>query len=228
MPRPQAVPVTRRTLVRAARTPGLVEQRRVRRRDLGLRPADRRERVDARDRVEQPRRRHPLVDLAQDPRALHFLAKLGLARHVQRDGARDPDDRRARGCAEHQPAERVEHAQRRHRRRGSVGSCPPDRRGALEEDAEHDRPAERDERRVRRLAAREELRRELGAEVRAGRDPRRARTRRRRARAAARSAPRARSRPRRSSRPWSQQLLVEDVVVDAPVTLPDLVRPSPV
>ena len=74
-------------------------------------------------------------------------------------------------------------------------ACPPDRRNAVQQGAEDDRAAERDERRVRRLAAREQLRRELRAEVRAGRDPRRARTRRRRARGAARSAPPPRSPP---------------------------------
>ena len=80
MPRPHAVPVTRKTLGRAASTPGALEQLRVGRRDPRQRPADGGERVDARDRVEQPRRRHSLVDLAEDARALHLLAQLRLAR----------------------------------------------------------------------------------------------------------------------------------------------------
>ena len=115
--------------------------------DLRQRPADRRERVDARDRIEQPRRRHPLVDLAEDPRALHLLAQLRLAGHVQRDGAGDPDDRRPGRRAEHEPAERVEHAQRRHDEEARADRVARDRRRALDE---HGRA--RPPRRVRRAA----------------------------------------------------------------------------
>ena len=147
------------------------QQRRIGWRNVRLRPADREERVDARDRVEQARRRHTLVDLAEDPRALHLLSQLPLAGQVERDRAQDPDDRGAGGGAEHEPAEGVEPPQRRQREEARPDRAAGHRRDALEEDHEHGRPAERDERRVRRLAAGEELRRELGAEVRADGDP---------------------------------------------------------
>ena len=104
MPSPHAVPVTRKTLGLASRTPALSSSAGSGGATLGYRPEDRRERVDARDRVEQSRRRHARVELAEDPRALDLLAKLRLAGHVERDGARDPDDRRAGGSAEHEPA----------------------------------------------------------------------------------------------------------------------------
>ena len=124
------------------------------------------------DRIEQPRRRHPLVDLAEDARALYLLAQLCLAGCVQRGSAGDPDDRRAGRRAEHEPAHRVQHAQRGHDEESPADRVARDRRHALDERGPHDRPAECGERRVGRLAPGQELRRELGAEVRAGRDPR--------------------------------------------------------
>ena len=135
MPRPQAVPVTRKTLGRASSTPALWRRLGVGRGDLRQRPADRRERVDPLDRVEQPRRRHPLVDLAEDARALHLLAQLRLAGCVQRGGAGDPDDRRAGRRAEHEPAHRVEHAQRGHDEESPADRVARDRRHALDEAA---------------------------------------------------------------------------------------------
>ena len=151
---------------------GALEEARVGRGDLRQRPADRRERVDALDRVEQPRRRHPLVDLAEDARALHLLAQLCLAGCVQRGRAGDPDDRRTGRRAEHEPAQRVQHAQRGHDEESPADRVARDRRHALDERGPDDRAAERGERRVGRRAPGQELRRELGAEVRAGRDPR--------------------------------------------------------
>ena len=103
MPRPQALPVTRKTLVARGAHGRAREQRRIGRRDVRLRPADREERVDALDRVEQARGRHALVDLAEDPRSLHLLAQLALAGQVERDRAERPRRsprprrRRARG-----------------------------------------------------------------------------------------------------------------------------------
>ena len=148
-----------------------VEQGRVGRADARHRSENRRERVDARDCVEQPRRRHARVQLPEDPRALHLLAKLHLARNVERHRAGDPHDRRPRDSAEHEPADRVERAQRRQDEEARANRIPGHRRDALQEEAERDRSAERDERRVRRLAPGEELRRELRAEVRTGDDP---------------------------------------------------------
>ena len=165
---------------------GAREQRRIGRRHVGLGAADREERVDARDRVEQARRRHALVDLAEDARALHLLAQLPLAGQVERDRAEHPDDRSARGGAEHEPAERVEPAQRRQREEARPDRAAGHRGDALEQDHQHDRAAEGDERRVRRLAAGEKLGRELGAEVGADRDPGQSEHRRRSARAGAR------------------------------------------
>ena len=148
-----------------------VEQRGIGRGDARLRPENRGERVDARDRVEQSRRRHALVELAEDPRALDLLAELHLAGHVERDGPGDPDDRRAGDGAEHEPAGESSTRSGGTTKRLDRIAFPAIAADALEQEAEHDGPAERDERRVRRLAPGEELRRELRAEVRAGGDP---------------------------------------------------------
>ena len=127
-----------------------------------------------------------------------------LAGHVERDGAGDPDDRRPGGGAEHEPADRVERAQRRHARRGSSGSrsrpSPPRSGGGSRA---------RRRRRARRAGCTPTRvpERNCGAslapkyapttipasEKRPRRDP-----------AGARSAPRGRSRPPRSSRPSSR------------------------
>ena len=72
----------------------VAQQLRIRRANARLRPADRRERIDSRDRVEQTRGRDPLVDLAQDPRALHLLAQLPSARGCA--ARRRPRPRRSR------------------------------------------------------------------------------------------------------------------------------------
>ena len=140
MPRPQALPVIRKTRVRAARTAGLASRAGSGGATFASRPLDREKRIDARDRVEQARRRHARVDLAEDPRALHLLAQLASDREVcSATAPSDPDDRRARHGAEHEAAERVEQPQRRaatnrlvrialpadRRRRSGTGSRAP-------------------------------------------------------------------------------------------------------
>ena len=125
------------------------QQRRIGRRDVRLGPSDREKRIDPRDRVEQARRRHALVDLAEDPRALHLLSQLALAGQVERDGPQHPDDRDAGDGAEHETAERVEPPQRRQHEQARPNRAPGHRRDALEEDHEHGCPAERHQRCVR-------------------------------------------------------------------------------
>ena len=166
-PRPHAVPTTRKTLSLARRTPGLASSAGSGR-DAAPAPGSP-ERVDPRDRVEQPRRRDALVDLAEDPRPLHLLASCPGPAGAAPPRPRPTRSPRRRG-AEHEAAEQSRAAAAAGRR-GSTGSrCPPSpRRSGAGARARARR--RRDERRVRRLAPGEELGRQLGAEVRAGEDP---------------------------------------------------------
>ena len=101
MPRPHAVPVTRKTLSRAARTPGSRSSSRVGRRDAACGPA-----------IAEKGSTRAIASRSRDggTRSLialrifeccDVLAQLALAGQVQRDGAGDPDDGRAGGGAEH-------------------------------------------------------------------------------------------------------------------------------
>ena len=93
MPRPQALPVMRKTLAARGAHGRARQQGRIGRSDVRLRPSDREKRVDALDRVEQARRRHARVDLAEDPRLLHLLAQVALTGKVKRNRPEHPDDR---------------------------------------------------------------------------------------------------------------------------------------
>ena len=148
-PRPQALPVTRKTLLRAERTAGLASSAGSGGATFASGPRIVEKRIDPRDRVEQARRRHALVDLTEDPRALHLLSQLALAGQVERHGPHHPDDRDAGDGAEHETAERVEPPQWRQHEQARPNRAPGHRRDALEEDHEHGCPAERDQRCVR-------------------------------------------------------------------------------
>ena len=92
---------------RCARSPGS--------RGVGGRggPEDRRERIDAREQVEQVPRRHHLVQAAHDLGALHLPPQRRLPRDEQRGRAADPDEREPVASAEHEAAGGVEEPQRR-------------------------------------------------------------------------------------------------------------------
>ena len=163
--------MTRKTLGLARRTPALLSSAGSGGATRGDRTEDRRERVDARNCVEQSRRRHARVELPEDPRTLDLLAELYLAGHVERNGTGDPHDRRPGDSAEHEPAARVERAQRRQHEEARADRVPGHRGQALKEEAERDGSSERDERGICRLGPGEELGRELRPEVRARDDP---------------------------------------------------------
>ena len=128
-PSPHAVPVTRKTLGSRSRTPGLFEQRGIgRRRHSATGPRSPRTGRRARSRRAGARAGTRALSSPRIRERWTSSRSSRLAGQVERDGAGDPHERRAGGGAEHEPAGRVEHAQRRHARRGSTGSrCRPSR-----------------------------------------------------------------------------------------------------
>ena len=85
----------------------------VRRLGRRRRPGDRRERIDARKQVEQPTRRHSIVEAPNDLRALHFLAQRRLPRDQERRCTEHPHECQAACSAEDDSARRIEEAKRR-------------------------------------------------------------------------------------------------------------------
>ena len=74
------------------------------------RAGDRRERIDAREHVQEPLRRDDVVEATEDLRALNALAQRALVREQQRGRAADPDEREPGGGADHEPARTVQRA----------------------------------------------------------------------------------------------------------------------
>ena len=127
-------------------------QARVGRRDRRGRARDRREGVDARQRIQHLRRRDELVQPLQQSRALGAATKIGLPREQQRDGPEHPHDGHARESPEDQPAGCVEGAQLplahpRPERRPRQG---PER---LEQDRADSGAGQSRQRRVRRVSS---------------------------------------------------------------------------
>ena len=157
------------------------------------RPRDRRERVDPREQVQQPARRHDLVEPTHDVRLPHGLLERRLAGQEQRGGAEHPDEHEPGARAEQRPGGGVEEAERRQlqavaQERAGEGSPLPGARARRQRLRRGPRSASTP--RSRRRAA--------GAARRA--NPRTRRRRARRARAhwrSARGAARRAPRPRR-------------------------------
>ena len=179
MPRPHALPVTRKTLSRAARTPGLASNA-----GSGGATFARGPRIvrNGSTRAIASRRRDGGTRSLISPRIrdLHLLSQLALPGRCERDGCPHADDRRRR----RRRRARAPPSGSSHRSGGSTNrlvriALLADRRDALKRTTHAPPPAERHQRCVRRLAAREELRRELGAEIRTRRRSRRARAARR-------------------------------------------------
>ena len=121
--------MTRSTLPRARRTPGSRSSAGSGGATSRLRPRDPRERVDARDRVEEPRRRHARVDLARGSRERCTSSRSSLCPGTcSATAPADPDERQPRRGAEHEPAGGVEHAQRRQREQARADAPPGHRR----------------------------------------------------------------------------------------------------
>ena len=149
---------------------GLPQERRVGRLRRTGRADDRRERVDALDRVQQPAGRDDLVQPREHLRPLHRAAQLRLPRDVQQDGARDPYRDEPRGRAQHEPARQVERRERGEVQRAAQGAAG-ERADGLEEECADAGAEQRDDRRVRgRLPVGEQRRREPTADDRPDRD----------------------------------------------------------
>ena len=171
-PSPQAVPNTRTTLWRAARTPGLARMRALGRRDVGGGTVDRRERIEARQRVEdRARRGQDLVQGAQDRRVLDVGAQRPRRRRVQGDGADDPGDPQADARGQRGAEEPVHGPQSRDpQRRAHAGAQPLQAAG--EHATGQQRAEQAEQRRVgRAIPLAEQQRGQAGAEERAHREP---------------------------------------------------------
>ena len=75
-------------------------------------PDDRRQRVDAREKVEKLPRRHDRAQLADDDGALEVLPKLGAAGQVEPHDAEYPDDGEPGHCSEDHSSDHVERSER--------------------------------------------------------------------------------------------------------------------
>ena len=169
-PRPHAVPSTRTTESCARRTSdrrdrgrGRLERRR--------RPRDRLDRVDAREQVQQPARRHVGVEVLEDLRALRLAPERRLSREQQRRRAEHPDEHEPRRRAEEDAARRVEEAER-----CQLQPAAEERAGERRERVEQRRTGERaDEAHERRPArarpAAQQVRREPRPRVGPGDEP---------------------------------------------------------
>ena len=85
--------------------PGLAHDRGARGRRRRGRPGDRRERIDAREQVQQAGRRHRVVQVAHDLGAEHLLPDGRLPGNEQGGRAGDPDDDKPRRTADDDAAE---------------------------------------------------------------------------------------------------------------------------
>jgi hypothetical protein len=91
---------------------GIARDPRVRRGHVRRRTVDLRERVEAGERLQdRAGRREPLVQLAEDRRALDRLAQLGRPGRMERHGARDPHEPQPEARHQHRPGHAVEHAE---------------------------------------------------------------------------------------------------------------------
>ena len=137
-----------------------VHEPRIRRSDRPGRSRDRRERIDARERVEDLLRRDDLVEPAQHRGPLRAVPQVGLPGEQQGDRADHPHDRQAGERAEAEPAERVKSADAR-LANARTERRPGERAERLEQDRAHSRSGQRGQRRVRRgPAALQERRRD--------------------------------------------------------------------
>ena len=150
---------------------GRTQQPRIGRCDRRRGPGDRREGVDTREQPHEPRGRNGVVESAQNERPLRGATKRRLSGDEQRRGADDPDECEPGSRAEHEPADRIEHSQRRQRQRPAKRSAGQ-RPHCLEQYGAGGRARETGERRVRRVrAAGEQVRREPRADDRADDNP---------------------------------------------------------
>ena len=181
MPSPQALPTTRTTLSAALLTPGESSTAGSGRVDARGRAREGGERVDLRERVDQPVRRQLLVERREDRRVLGVVAQLGLPREVEEHRADGPAEREPGDGTEHAAADVVEEPKRaEHDEQPGAGAA---------------RPASRSPGRSRRTPSRRRARRAAAS----ARGRRRRATARRARRGRSRSrAPRARTRRRRA------------------------------
>ena len=149
-PRPQAVPSTFTTLRPAASTSGSRAIFGVRRRHVRRRAADRRERVEAGERLEdRPRRRQHRVELPQDRRALDGLAQVARARSLKRYRADDPHQEQPQAGEQRGAAHPVQHSELLRQPVAQLKAEHLEPRG--QQRSEQQRPDQGEQRGVRRM-----------------------------------------------------------------------------
>ena len=171
IPSPQALPTTRTTLSAAAAHARRVEHGRIRRPHSGGRAGEGRERVDLRERVDQPVRRQLLVEAGEDRRVLRVVAQLGLAREIEEHRADGPAEREPGDGAEHAAADVVEEPKRAEHDEQPPQVPPGQRADGLADRGAHHRAAERDERQPAREVTADQRRPHARAEVEADCEP---------------------------------------------------------
>ena len=159
MPRPQAVPSTRTTLGNAARTPACGDDSFRRPGHVRRRAAERRERVIAREGIEdRPRRRQRLIEVTKDHRVLEVTAQTRRGHRGQGDRADDPDDAQPDAGGEHRTEQPVDGPQTG-KAQGKANAHSEPLEEAREQSSDDERSRQAEERGVDRVRpAREDQR----------------------------------------------------------------------
>ena len=170
-PIPHASPRMRTTDADARRTVGIGGDRRAHRRRRRRRPRDRRERVDPREQVQQPARRHDLVEPAHDVRRRTACRSVGWPGRSSAEALSTQTSTSPVRRAEQRAGGGVEEAERR-----QLQAVAQERAGEARHRLEHERADSgadegRDRRPRRGRAAVQQVRPDARAPVRAGGEP---------------------------------------------------------